>query len=86
MKAPRDLFSYGESPGYPHVETLKIYKLDSTQNYYTFASILLIKIVMSSNFQRTKFMNHKVFHMNPAVRGRSPSIPGDRDQPLVQTQ
>jgi len=33
-----------------HVETLIIYKLGFKQNYYTFALILLIKIVLCSEF------------------------------------
>jgi len=33
-----------------HVETLVIYKLGFDPNYYTFALILLIKIVMCSKF------------------------------------
>jgi len=33
-----------------HVETLIIYKLGFNQNYYTFALILLTKIVMCSKF------------------------------------
>ena len=33
-----------------HLETLIIYKLGFNQNYYTFTSILLIKIVLCSNF------------------------------------
>ena len=34
----------------PHVDTLVMYKLGFNQNYYTFALISLIKIVLFSNF------------------------------------
>ena len=40
-----------------------LYKLGFNQNYYTFALILPIKIVLCSNFQRTKFVNDKCFDM-----------------------
>jgi len=40
--------SVGRQTGRFHVETLIIYKLDFNQNYYTFALILLIKIVLRS--------------------------------------
>ena len=33
-----------------HVKTVIIYKLGFNENYYTFTSILLAKIVMCSNF------------------------------------
>ena len=33
-----------------HMQTLVIYKLGFNQNYYTFTSILLIKIVLCSKF------------------------------------
>ena len=39
----------GRADGF-HVETLIIYKLGFNQNYYTFALILLIKIVLCSKF------------------------------------
>jgi len=51
-----------------HVETLKIYKLGSNQNYYTFALILLIKIVLCGKFHRTKFIHYKCFHMKSRQR------------------
>ena len=37
-----------------HVETLMTYKLGFDQTYYTFALILLMKIVPGSRFLRTK--------------------------------
>jgi len=46
-----------------HVETLIIYKLGFVQNYYTFALILLIKIVMCKNNPQTNFINYKCFEM-----------------------
>jgi len=46
-----------------HVETLIIHKLGFNQNYYTFALILLIKIVLCSKFPGTKFINYKLFEM-----------------------
>jgi len=36
--------------GCSHMETLKIYKLGFNQDYYTFTLILLIQIVLKSNF------------------------------------
>ena len=46
-----------------HVEALIIHKLGVNQNFYTFASILLIKMVLCSKFYATKFINFKWFHM-----------------------
>jgi len=40
-----------------------IYKLGFNQNYYTFALILLIKIILCSEFHWTKFINYECFHM-----------------------
>jgi hypothetical protein len=40
-----------------------IYKLGFNQNYYTFTLMLLIKIVLCSEFPWTRFINHKCFDM-----------------------
>ena len=40
-----------------------IYELDFNQNYYTFTSIVLMKIVLCSNFSWPKFINYDCFDM-----------------------
>ena len=45
------------------MQTLIIYKLCSNQNYHTFTSTLLIKIILCSQFSGTKVLNHKCFEM-----------------------
>ena len=45
------------------METFVIYKLGFNQNYYTFALILLTKIVLCSKFHWTKFIDYECFHM-----------------------
>ena len=44
-----------------------IYKLGCNQNYYTFALISLMKIVMCSKFPWNKFINYKCFDMRLGV-------------------
>jgi hypothetical protein len=44
-----------------HVETHMIYKLGCSQSFYTFALMLLKKIILFSKFRRTKFI--KCFEM-----------------------
>ena len=46
-----------------HMQVLVIYKLGFNRNYYTFASILLIRIVLCGKFPRNKCMNYECFHM-----------------------
>jgi len=55
---------------YSHMQILIIYKLGFNQNYYTFAWILLIKIVLCSKFHWTKLINYKCFHMNSSSANR----------------
>jgi len=50
-----------------HMQTLITYKRGFNQNYYTFTSIMLTKIVMCSKFHRTKFINYKCFHMRTSA-------------------
>ena len=45
-----------------------IYQLDFNQNYYTFASILLIKIVLCSKLHLIKSISYKCFQMRCRVQ------------------
>ena len=49
----------GQSP----METIKICKLGFNQDHYTFALILLMKIVLCSKCYRIKLIDYKCFHM-----------------------
>ena len=45
-----DHFHFSQLRIESHKQTLMVYKIDFNQNYYTFAFILLIKIVLCSEF------------------------------------
>ena len=53
---------------FTNLQTLIIYKLGVNQNYYTFTLILLIKIVLCSEFPRTNFIDDKCFDMKLRIR------------------
>ena len=70
-----------------HVKTVIIYKLGFNQYYYTFTSILLIRILLCSKFSWTKFINYKCFGIKScaAAGGMAALFKCDDSGCVVQT-
>ena len=66
-----------------HVATPIICKLVLNPNHYTFASMLLKKIVLRSKFHWTKSINHKYFHVSSAREPKSTARFGLEPKPSI---